>query len=191
MHLRSTWQFLAHGNDCLLLQPLHNLPIPAVRHETAGEAIAIFRVGPDSGCPKAPLAALAPTIAHDLLESGRAIPVSKIAQWDSNPPVCGERPVTRWVYPPKHSSAFRLPLTLELIIVTFIVVDFSEHLNHVQLPSSSNIFVQRGSHRFLLGPMMAYFPGFLNQTVVNGEIGRHGNNLHLSMCIIKCSSLCD
>src|SRR6478752_1618150 len=162
MHLRSTWQLLAHDNDCWLSQPLHNLPVPAVRHETAGEAIAIFRIGPDSGCRKVLLAARAPTVAHGLLESGRVIPVPKIAQWGSSLSVYGEKPVTIWMYPPRHSLAPRLPLTLKLVIVIFIVIDFSEHLNHVQLSSSSNIFVQRGSHRFLLSPMMAYFPGFFN-----------------------------
>ena len=36
-----------------------------------------------------------------------------------------------------------------------------------------NVFVQRGRHRFFLGGVLADAAGFLDQLVINRQVGRH------------------
>ena len=58
-----------------------------------------------------------------------------------------------------------------------------EVVQDLELLAPADVFVEGRGHGFLLGGVVADPPGFVDQVVVDGKIGRHGYTL--SMCRIS------
>src|ERR1022692_4363988 len=98
---------------------------------------------------------------------------SGAARADSGPHLCGPGLATRWVCPPEPAWSGAVSAALRFVVVFGIEVERAERLEDAKLFAPLHILGEGGGHCVFLGFVAAGAAGFLDQVVVEGEIGCH------------------